>query len=116
MEKFLSLLQPYEVDVTQIILRVVMYHLEALLNKDFYEDFESCNCKKNGSRKVLRHIPIIPCLQQLFRCESITQFMDYHAWNRSGDVVLRMHAYVYAFSYIEEKWSIFKEEPCNVRL
>lgn len=53
MENLSSLLQPYEVDVTQRISRVVMYHLEALLNQAFYEDFESCNFKKNGARMVL---------------------------------------------------------------
>ena len=52
MENPSSLLQPYEVDVTQRISRVVMYHLEALLNEAFYEDFESCNFKKNGARMV----------------------------------------------------------------
>ena len=39
--------------------------------------------------KVLRYIPIIQRLKQLFRCEIIAQFMDYHAWNRSEDVVLQ---------------------------
>ena len=67
-------------------------------------------------RKVLRHIPIIPHLQQLFRCESIEQFMDYHAHNRSEDGVLRMPADGSAFREIEEKWAYFKDEPHNVRL
>jgi hypothetical protein len=30
-------------------------------------------------RKVLQHIPIIPRLHQLFRCQSIAQFIHYHA-------------------------------------
>jgi hypothetical protein len=38
--------------------------------------------------KVLHHIPIIPRLQRLFKCETISQFMDYHVCNRSGDGVL----------------------------
>ena len=33
-------------------------------------------------RKVLRHIPIIPHLQHLFRCQRIAPFMDYHAQNK----------------------------------
>jgi hypothetical protein len=66
--------------------------------------------------KVLRHIPIIPCLQRLFKCESIEQFMDYHAHNRSEDGVLRMHVDGSAFREIEEKWADFKDEPHNVRL
>jgi hypothetical protein len=42
--------------------------------------------------------------------------MDFHAKNRSGDDALRMHVDGSALNYIEEKWSIFKEEPRNVRL
>jgi hypothetical protein len=44
--------------------------------------------KKKVSRKVLHRIPIIPCLQRMFRCQRIAQFMDYHAWNISEDGVL----------------------------
>jgi hypothetical protein len=72
--------------------------------------------KKGVPRKVLRHIPIIPRLQQLFRCESIAQFMDYHACNRSEDGVLRMPVDGSVFREIEEKWADFKDEPHNVRL
>ena len=42
--------------------------------------------------------------------------MDYHAKNRSEDGVLRMPADGSALKNIEEKWPIFKDEPCNVRL
>jgi hypothetical protein len=49
-------------------------------------------------------------------CESIAQFMDYHACNRREDGVLRMHADGSSFREIEEKWADFKDEPCNVRL
>ena len=43
---------------------------------------------KKVPQKVLRYIPIIPCLQQLFRCKNIAQFMDYHAYNRIQDEIL----------------------------
>ena len=43
---------------------------------------------KKVPRKVLRYIPVIPRLQRLFRCKNITQFMDYHARNRSGNAIL----------------------------
>jgi hypothetical protein len=66
--------------------------------------------------KVLRHILIIPCLQRLFRCESIAQFIYYHARNKTGDGVLQMPTDGYAFKEIEEKWPVFKDEPCNVSL
>ena len=42
--------------------------------------------------------------------------MDYHAKNRSEDGVLRMPADGSALKNIEEKWSIFKDEPRNVRI
>jgi hypothetical protein len=59
---------------------------------------------------------IIPRFQRLFRCQSIAQFMDFHAKNRSRDDVLQMPTDGSALNYIEEKWPIFKEEPRNVRL
>jgi hypothetical protein len=67
-------------------------------------------------RKVLRHIPIIPHLQRLFRCQSIAQFMDYHARKKVEDGVLRMPADGYAFKEIVAKWPEFTDEPRNVRL
>ena len=71
---------------------------------------------KKVPQKVLRHIPIIPRLQRMFRCNNIAQFMDYHSKNRSGDGVLRMPADGSAFREIEEKYVDFKNEPRNVRL
>jgi hypothetical protein len=71
---------------------------------------------KRVPQKVLLHIPIILHLQRLFRCESIAQFMDYHACNISGDGVLRMPTDGSTFREIEGKWAYFKDEPHNVRL
>ena len=65
---------------------------------------------------VLRYIPIIPCLQRLFRCRNIVQFMDYHARNISQDDVIRMPVDGTAFRDIEEKWPHFIEEPRNLRI
>jgi hypothetical protein len=78
--------------------------------------YRTDKASKKVPRKVLRYIPIIPRFQRLFRCQSIAQFMDFHAKNRSRDDVLRMPADGSALKYIEEKWPIFKEEPRNVRL
>jgi hypothetical protein len=63
--------------------------------------YQTDQVTKRVPRKVLRHIPIIPCLQWLFRCEILAQFMDYHACNRSGDGVLRMPTDGSAFTEIE---------------
>jgi hypothetical protein len=85
--------------------------LQCLINR-----YRTDQVTKRVPRKVLHHIPIIPCLQRLFMCESIAQFMDYHARNRSGYGFLRMPTDGSAFMEIEEKWVDFKDEPCNVRL
>ena len=42
--------------------------------------------------------------------------MDYHTKNRSEDGVLRMPTDGSSLKNIKEKWPIFKDEPCNVRL
>jgi hypothetical protein len=47
--------------------------------------YQNDQVTKRVPRKVLRHILIIPHLHRLFRCESMEQFMDYHARNISGD-------------------------------
>ena len=78
--------------------------------------YRSDKVSKKVPRKVLHYIPIIPCFQQLFRCQSIAQFMDFHAKNRSLDDVLRMPVDGSALKFIEEKWQIFKEDPRNVRI
>ena len=56
---------------------------------------------KKVLHKVLHYIPIIPCFQWLLRCQSITQFMDYHAKNISEDGVLQFLAYGTALKNIE---------------
>ena len=71
---------------------------------------------KKVLRKFIRYIPIITLFQQLFKCQSIAEFMDFHAKNRSGYGVLCMPANGSALKCIEEKWPIFKEEPHNVRI
>jgi hypothetical protein len=55
-------------------------------------------------------------LQQLFKCESIAQFMDYHARKKTEYGVLQMTVDGSAFMEIEEKWADFKDEPRNVRI
>jgi hypothetical protein len=82
----------------------------------FINRYRTNQVKKRVPQKVLRHIPIIPCLQRLFKCESIAKFMDYHARNRSEDGILRMPANGSQFREIEGKWADFKDEPHNVRL
>ena len=55
-------------------------------------------------------------MQQLFKCSSLAQFMDYHACNRSRDDIIQIPIDGSTFMHIEEKWQHFKEEPHNLRL
>jgi hypothetical protein len=50
--------------------------------------YRTDKASKKVSHKVLRYISIIPHFQRLFRCQSITHFMDFHAKNISQDNVL----------------------------
>jgi hypothetical protein len=98
----------------------IIYYGQYALENEFPQcqisRYQIDKASKKVSCKVLHYILIIPCFQQLFRCQSIAQFMDFHAKNRSRDDVLRMPTDGSALNYIEEKWPIFKEEPRNVRL
>ncbi|KAF5186880.1 Irk-interacting protein [Thalictrum thalictroides] len=53
MEKLNVLLQPYRLNINSKHLKVVLYHLEGLINQSLYQDFESSNFQKNGSPKFL---------------------------------------------------------------
>ena len=59
-------------------------------------------------RKVLNHIPIIPCFQQLLKWKNIEQFMDYHAWKRCNSIMW-MPTNCISFTKIDESWWFFKE-------
>ena len=65
--------------------------------------YRTDKASKKVPRKVLRYIPIIPRFQQLLRCQSITQFMDFHEKNRSREDVLRILIDDSTLNYIEEK-------------
>ena len=71
---------------------------------------------KKVPHKVLLYIPIISCLQQLFKCTRLAKFMDYHAHNRIQDDIMWMPADGLAFKETEEKRPHFKEEPRNLKL
>ena len=63
---------------------------------------------KKVPHKVLRYILIIPRFQRLYTCQSIAQFMDFHARNRSLNDVLQIPVDGSTLKYIKEKWTIFK--------
>ncbi|CAK9155035.1 unnamed protein product [Ilex paraguariensis] len=47
------LLQPYKLSRNSMFSKAVLYHLEAIINQSFYQDFENCVFQKNGPPKLL---------------------------------------------------------------
>lgn len=90
----------------------ILYYKEHVLKGKFPKcderRYQTDNVTKNMTHKVLRYIPIIPRMRQLFRWKSIIELMGYHAMNRSEDRVLRMPANGSAFRNTKEKWLEFK--------
>jgi hypothetical protein len=52
-EKLNLLLQPYQITLGDKRPKLVLYHLEALMNQAMYQDFENCAFQKNGPRRCL---------------------------------------------------------------
>jgi hypothetical protein len=52
-DKLNLLLQPYQITLSDKHPKLVLYHLEALMNQAMYQDFENCTFQKNGSPKCL---------------------------------------------------------------
>ncbi|KAF0928038.1 hypothetical protein E2562_037369 [Oryza meyeriana var. granulata] len=53
-DKLNLLLQPYQLMITdKHCSKLVLYHLEALMNQAMYQDFENCTFQKNGSPRCL---------------------------------------------------------------
>jgi hypothetical protein len=98
----------------------IIYYGQYALENEFPQCqisiYRTNKASKKLPHKVLRYIPIIPRFHWLFKCQSIAQFMDFHAKNRSRDDFLRIPTDGSALNYFEEKWPTFKEEPHNVRL
>uniref|UniRef100_A0A5B6YPU2 IRK-interacting protein n=1 Tax=Davidia involucrata TaxID=16924 RepID=A0A5B6YPU2_DAVIN len=53
MENLNLLLQPYKLSINSNFSKLVLYHLEAIINQSLYQDFENCVFQKNGSPKLL---------------------------------------------------------------
>lgn len=65
--------------------------------------------------KVLRHFPVIPRLQRLFRCKSLAQLMDWHAHHTSTDGMMRVPSDSPAWKHINKEYPSFANESRNVR-
>ena len=62
-------------------------------------------------RKVLRHFPVIPHLQHMFRSKGTSELLTWHATSRSHDGIMRVPADSPAWKHIETTWSDFREDP-----
>jgi hypothetical protein len=65
----------------------IIYYGQYALENEFPQcqisRYRTDKVSKKVHRKILCYIPIIPRFQRLFRCQSIAQFMDFHAKNIS---------------------------------
>uniref|UniRef100_A0A453RJF3 IRK-interacting protein n=2 Tax=Aegilops tauschii subsp. strangulata TaxID=200361 RepID=A0A453RJF3_AEGTS len=52
-DKLSLLLQPYQLTLADKHSKVILYHLEALMNQAMYQDFENCTFQKNGPPRCL---------------------------------------------------------------
>ncbi|GJU73410.1 putative transposon, En/Spm-like protein [Tanacetum coccineum] len=71
---------------------------------------------KNIPAKVMWYFPIIPRLQRLFKIQSISEDLRWHATRRITDGVLRHPADSQAWRTIDEKFPKIAEDPRNLRL
>ncbi|GKB55209.1 putative transposase-associated domain-containing protein [Tanacetum coccineum] len=71
---------------------------------------------ENIPAKVMWYFPIIPRLQRLFKIQSISEDLRWHATRRITDGVLRHLADSQAWRTIDEKFPKIAEDPRNLRL
>ncbi|GKD59247.1 putative reverse transcriptase domain-containing protein [Tanacetum coccineum] len=71
---------------------------------------------ENIPAKVMWYFPIIPRLQRLFKLESISKDLRWHATRRIIDGVLRHLADSQAWRTIDEKFPEIAKDPRNLRL
>jgi hypothetical protein len=67
-------------------------------------------------QKVLRHFPLIPWLQRMYRARQTSEMMTWHARNKSTDGKVRHVPDNKAWQHIDNTWPDFAIEPRNVRL
>lgn len=79
-------------------------------------DNKTSKVYENIPAKVMWYFPIIPRLKRLFKLESISEDLRWHATRRVTDGVLRHPADSQAWRTIDEKFPKFAEDPRNLRL
>lgn len=100
---------------------------DCVLFRKEYAELEKCpTCGTNRYRKdlqgstvpekVLRHFPLIPRIQHMFRCKTIAGLMSWHSQNRSKDGIQRIPADCMAWKHIDGRWPEFAKEARNLHL
>ncbi|KMT14439.1 hypothetical protein BVRB_4g072150 isoform B [Beta vulgaris subsp. vulgaris] len=69
------LLKPFKLSLNSRYSKAVFYHLEAIINQAFYQDFENCVFQKNGMPKILD-----PQQQRLAQFQSFASLRNL-SWN-----------------------------------
>ena len=92
---------------------------DCILYRGEYEIFTICRiCKttrykdSNVPKKVLRHFPLGPRIEHMFRSPELAKLMDWHSKIVSKD----NPADSPAFKHIDQFWPEFKIEPRNIKL
>ncbi|MCO5591553.1 hypothetical protein L7F22_045540 [Adiantum nelumboides] len=67
-------------------------------------------------RKVLRHFPLIPRIQHMFKSKTTVELLTWHANHRSKDGMMRVPTDSPAWKHIETQWPEFGLEPRHFRL
>lgn len=83
--------------------------------EDRYKPTTSANVKQ-VAWKVLHYFPIIPRIQQVFRCKDLAALMSWHVLNVSRDSVMRIPADAKAWKHVDSTFPDFAAEPRNLRL
>ncbi|XP_057550682.1 IRK-interacting protein [Amaranthus tricolor] len=92
------LLKPYKLSLNSRYSKPIFYHLEAIINQAFYQDFENCIFQKNGMPKLLD-----PHQQRLAQFQSFASLRNL-SWNE----VLKKGT-----KYYSEEFSKFCDQKMN---
>lgn len=66
--------------------------------------------------KVLRHFPIVPCIQKIFLCGNLVKLMSWHSLHGSEDGIMWVSIDSKAWKHIDKTWPTFAVEPQNLYL
>lgn len=69
----------------------------------------------NVPQKILRHFPLVPRVEHLFRSPELAKLMDWTSKNASKDGIMRIPSDSEAFKHIDRMWPEFASEPRHIK-